>query len=142
MGHETVFIIWGKGGISVLGYADGVRIHSSHKTRTAGGTDRALAKSVSEGDCTIHQPVQVWRVDVRIVQSMDGIKPLLVGTVPEDIRQMFHCLLSAQFYECDNVMWLQAINNAFFVGLPRLYPANTTNSPDTNRILPYFASLI
>ena len=28
------------------------------------------------------QPIQIGRVDIRIVQRLDGVKPLLIGAIP------------------------------------------------------------
>ena len=65
-------------------------IQSGHVTGPARRANRALTVRMSKRGPFGHQPVQSRRADIRIPESRDRVKPLLIGAVPEDVRTVGH----------------------------------------------------
>ena len=75
----------GKRFVTVAAVVDAAWIHTGHKTGSTGRADRTLAVRMSERCTIVHQPVQRRRAHMRITERTDGIEPLLVGAVPQNV---------------------------------------------------------
>ena len=71
--------------VAIARIADPAGIHAGEEAGAAGRADGALAVGVRERHGLPHEAVEIRRANVRIPQRADGVEPLLVGAVPEDV---------------------------------------------------------
>ena len=72
--------------ISVPGIVEAGRVESGHDATSARGADWALAIGVSKRDTAFDQFVYIGRENIGISKRCNGVKTLLIGAVPKDIR--------------------------------------------------------
>ena len=80
----------GRHGLSVLPAACGARIAAGKERGPARSANRALAIGLGECHTLSHQCINIWRVDVRIAQGVNGVVALLIGTDPQDVGLIWH----------------------------------------------------
>ena len=76
--------------VSVTRVMDPARVESTHETCPTGSADRALAIGVGEGGPFGYQLINDRSANERIPKSANGVKALLVGAVPKDVRMFIH----------------------------------------------------
>ena len=75
----------GKRVIAITRVVDATGVHAGHEAGAAWCANRALAIGVRESNTSMDQLIHDRCDNVRIAERRDRVKPLLVGTVPEDI---------------------------------------------------------
>ena len=65
-------------------------IKAAHEACPAGRADGTLAIGMGKGRAGADEIVQSGRSRMRVPQSSDGVKALLVGAVPKNIRSIGH----------------------------------------------------
>ena len=74
-----------KVGVAISIDMQGAGISSGEERGPARCTDGTLSISAGEGHSFSDETIQVWGTNVLVAQGMDGVKPLLISTDPEDI---------------------------------------------------------
>ena len=77
-------------GLSVLSAARGARVASCEETGSAGRADGTLREGGFKEDALFGEAVQVGGVYIRVAITAEGVKALLVGADPEDVRFVGH----------------------------------------------------
>lgn len=65
-------------------------IHAGHKTGPARRADRTLAVGAREGGSFAYEGIYCGRLDIRIAQGTDGVKPLLICAIPKYVGACGH----------------------------------------------------
>ena len=93
--YSTDQSLGGMNGLTILSAAGGSRISPRKEGSAAGRTHGALTIRPCECDSLIYQGVNGGCMDQLIPERLDGVKSLLIGAVPENIRPIFrgHVLL-------------------------------------------------
>ena len=76
--------------LSVLPAACGAWIAASKERGPARSANRALAIGLGKRHTLSHQCINIWRVDVRVAQGVNGVVALLIGTDPQDVGLIWH----------------------------------------------------
>ena len=84
-GDETLVGAVGEASVAVTVGAQEAGVHAGKETGTAGGADGALHEGVGEDGGFLHELVDARSVDVGVAEPADGVEPLLVGAVPDDV---------------------------------------------------------
>ncbi len=78
----------GADALAVGPQSSSVRIAAAEETRPGGRTHGVLNEGVRERRRFSHQFLQIRRPDIGVVEARDGVKALLIGDDPEDVRHM------------------------------------------------------
>jgi len=81
--------------VSIAGVMNTAWVESAHKTCPTGSTDGALTVCMSKGGSFGYQLVNDRGANEAISQGANGVKSLLVGTVPKDIWLFIHFKIGA-----------------------------------------------
>ena len=65
-------------------------VEAGHETGSARGANRALTVGVSESGAPFDKGVNGRSLCMGVAQCPDGVKALLIGTIPEDVRFLSH----------------------------------------------------
>ena len=68
--------------VAITVNGDRAWIHAAEETGPAGCADWRLHKSMRQRDRFAHELIETRRVDVWITERADGVKALLIGTIP------------------------------------------------------------
>ena len=80
----------GRHRLPVLAATRGARITPREKRSAARRANGTLAKRICKYHALGHQGVEMRRVNVRIAQRADGVRPLLIRANPEYVRLFRH----------------------------------------------------
>ncbi len=76
--------------VPIPGVVNAAGIKAAHEACPAGRADGTLAIGMGKGRARADEIVQSGRSRMRVPQSSDGVKALLVGAVPKNIRSIGH----------------------------------------------------
>ena len=80
----------GRHRLPILPATRGARIAPREKRSAARRANGALAIGTRKCHALRHQRIKVWRVDVRIAQRANSVRPLLIRANPENVRLFRH----------------------------------------------------